>query len=333
MGRRGGAGRWPLRGLFGAGALASLLFAFGPYEPVPLTAHFDASLLEGGVGPYFDRVEARFDDITPGTRKRVIWQPGFEDRRTPVSLLYVHGFSATSEEIRPVPDRVAAALGANLVFTRLQGHGRGGAALADADVAGWVADLAEGLAAARAVGDRVVVMATSTGATLMAAAALDPELSAGVAAVIFVSPNFGINDSAAPLLTLPAARYWVPLVAGSEHSYVPQSDGQARYWTTAYPTRALMPMAALVRRVAKLDFTRARIPALFWLSDEDRVVRPDISRRIAGRWGGPARVQTVRMGVGDDPNSHVIAGDILSPGQTEAAITGMTDWLRAQGLK
>lgn len=321
------------RGLLSLGGILLVLWVVGPYEPVSLRADFDAARLKGGVSAYLERAEARYDDITPGVEKRVIWRPGFEERRTPVSILYVHGFSATSEEIRPVPDRVAAIMGANLVYTRLRGHGRGGAALAEATVGDWMADLAEGLAAARAVGERVAVIATSTGATLTAAALSDPKMSEGVAAAVFVSPNFGINDPAAVLLTLPGARYWVPLVAGRERSFAPQNEGQATYWTTRYPTEALMPMAALVRAVARQDVSRIEIPTLFWLSDSDQVVRADLSREIAARWGGEARVQAVAMGPGDDPNAHVIAGDILSPGQTDAATFAMIDWLAAHGLR
>ncbi len=320
-------------GLLSFGAMSLLLWTVGPYEPVPLAAEFDPARLEAGVSDYLAAQEARFDDITPGVEKRVVWRPGHEERRTPVSILYVHGFSATSEEIRPVPDMVAEALDANLVYTRLRGHGRGGAAMAEAGVGDWMADLAEGLAVARSVGDRVAVIATSTGATLAAVALQDPRMSDGVGAAVFISPNFGINDPAAVLLTLPGARHWLPLAAGQERAFEPQNDGQARYWTTAYPTVALMPMAALVRRAARLDYSAVRVPVLFWLSDDDGVVRPDISREIAARWGGAARVQAVRIGPGDDPHAHVIAGDILSPGQTEAAALGMIDWLHAQGLR
>lgn len=320
-------------GLFSLGAVSLLLWVVGPYEPVPLGAAFDAARLEAGVSDYLAAQEARFDDITPGVEKRVIWRPGHEERRTPVSILYVHGFSATSQEIRPVPDLVAEALDANLVYTRLRGHGRRGAAMAEAGVGDWMADLAEGLAVARAVGERVAVIATSTGATLAAVALQDPQMSERVDAAVFISPNFGINDPAAVLLTLPGARYWVPLAAGRQRAFAPHNDGQARYWTTAYPTVALMPMAALVRRAARLDYSAVRVPALFWLSDDDQVVRPDISRKIAARWGGEARVQTVRPGPRDDPHAHVIAGDILSPDQTEVAALAMVDWLHAQGLR
>ena len=44
--------------------------------------------------------------------------------------------------------------------------------MAEATASGWMQDMAEGLAAARAVGDKVMVISTSTGGTLAAAAAL-----------------------------------------------------------------------------------------------------------------------------------------------------------------
>lgn len=321
------------RAVLALGAAGAVLWTLGPYEPAELTARFDPARFGAGVETYFKAAESRYDDITPGVEKRVIRAPGHEGRRSPVAVLYLHGFSATSEEIRPVPDRVAKALGANLVYTRLSGHGRGGAALAQASVADWMADLAEALAAARAVGERVVVIATSTGATLATVAALDADLSRDVAAMVFLSPNFGIHDPKAALLNWPAARAWLPLVAGRTRSIAAVSAAQARYWTTSYPTVALLPMAALVRKVAGLPVERARVPVLFRFCDADQVVRPDITRRIAARWGGPAALQVVQMGPGDDPSAHVIAGDILSPGQTGAAVRDILDWLKEQGIE
>ena len=70
------------------------------------------------------------------------------------------------------------------------------------------------------------------------------------------------------------------------------------------------------------------VPALFWFSDADRVVRADAIRSMAGGWGGPVRLRPVTPGPGDDPAAHVLAGDILSPGLTGPAVAEMTDWLR-----
>jgi len=315
------------------GLAAAALWWFGPYEKVDLKAGFDTRKFGEGVQVYFESIESGHRDLTPGTEKRVIWQDGFKERRTPVSVLYVHGYFASSEEIRPVPDHVAEALDANLVYTRLSGHGRGGDALAEPVVNDWMQDLAEGLAAARAVGDQVVVISTSTGGTLVAAAALDPDSSRDVAAMVFISPNFGINDPNAWALLTPAARVWLPLVFGAERSSKPLSDAHAQYWTTTYPTVALLPMAALVKTVAGLDFSTATIPALFRISEDDQVVLPEVTREIAGRWGGPAVLQVVKMGEGDDPKAHVIAGDIRSPGQTEATVHDILGWLGQHGIE
>ena len=309
--------------------LLGLLFFLGPYEDSDLRADFDPSVLDKGVAAYFAERESMIQGITPGVEKRVIWA-GAAEAETGWSVLYLHGFSATSEEIRPVADRVAEGLGANLVYTRLQGHGLGGPAMAEATVQGWMTDVAEGMAAARKVGERVLILSTSTGGTLAAAAAVDENLSEDLAGIVFISPNFGINNPLAPLLTLPAARYWLPQVAGAERSFEPRNEGQGKYWTTSYPSVATLPMAALVKEVAALDLSDAEVPALFWFSTEDQVVRPDITAEVAARWGGPVTVVNPELGPEDDPSAHVIAGDIMSPGQTEATVQGILEW--AQGL-
>ncbi|WP_217359108.1 alpha/beta hydrolase [Ruegeria arenilitoris] len=314
-------------------AVGALIYWFGPREEVNLTPTFEPRKFGEGVQVYFESVESGFDDITPGVEKRVIWQDGFKEQRTPVSILYVHGFSATSEEIRPVPDEVARALGANLVYTRLQGHGRSGDAMAEGTASGWMQDLAEGLAAARAVGDLVVVISTSTGGTLAAAVALDEGLMENVAGLVFVSPNFGVNAPGSWIPGLPWARSWLPLLMGPERDVSGPDPEKNKYWTSVYPWEAVVPMTVLVEVVYGLDFSQARVPALFWFSDDDQVVRPDLTHKVAEAWGGPAQVQTVTMGPGDDPASHVIAGRLMSPGQTDAAVAGILTWLKEQGIE
>ena len=298
-----------------------------PREQISVVPTFDEASIGEDVDAYLASREMPFSDLTPGVQKRVVWH-GAAGGVTPVSIVYVHGFSATSEEIRPVPDRVAERLGANLVYTRLQGHGRPGAALAKASAQGWMNDFAEAVAIGRRVGERVVVMATSTGGTLAAEAALQDALMADVAGIICVSPNFAIADPAAAVLTLPGARYWVPRVAGETRSWEPRNEGHATFWTSSYPTEALFQMAALVKHARERDYSAARVPALFWFSDADSVVDHSVTRDVAGAWGGPAEVSAVTVGAGDDPNAHVIAGDIMSPGMNDLATEGFVSWIK-----
>lgn len=319
--------RWAARLLLLGVVALCVFWVFGPREPVDFDVAIGPVPDAAGIDAYLSETEAAFPDIVDGTQKRVIWA-GQAGQKTPVSVVYIHGFSATSEEIRPVPDMLAEGLGANLVFTRLRGHGRTGAAMSEATVANWMQDTLEALEIGRAVGGRVIVLSTSTGGTLMAAAALREDAMQDVAGAIFVSPNFAVQSPAAVILTWPAVRWWGPLIAGAERSFEALNEGHEQFWTTRYETVALLPMAALVKAVDGLDLSLVTVPALFVISDQDKVVSPEKTRSVAQEWGGASDLEVLRMGAGDDPFHHVIAGRILSPGQNEAVSARMIEWAR-----
>lgn len=306
--------------------ICGALWIFGPYESVDTEIRFDAAALGDDPAAYLAAQEARFDDITPGTEKRIIWA-GEEGVKTPLSVVYIHGYSATSEEIRPVPDMVAEALGANIHYTRISGHGRGGDALAGPTVQDWLDDTAEALAVARAIGDEVIVISTSTGGTLIAMLTEQPAQMEQIKGMVFVSPNFGINNPMAGLLTWPAARYWAPIIAGRERSFETVNDLHATYWTTKYPSVAALPVAASVQYAEAMDYSGVMIPALWLFSDLDGVVRPDITRRIAGEWGGSSTIAHQDLPEGQDPWNHVIAGEALSPAMNGPVSGAILDWL------
>jgi len=320
-------GRWLGRVLFIIFLAIGSVWFLAPEEPVDRIISFDDSVLPKDLDTYLATEELAFPDTTPGVAKRIQWA-GVKGAKTPLAVVYLHGFSATSEEIRPVPDGVARALGANLFFTRLSGHGRGPSAMAEPVAGDWIEDTAEAMAIGRRLGDRVLVISTSTGATLAAIAATDPVLSKNLAGVVMISPNFGIAGPNAWILDMPLARWWGPVIAGATRSFEPHSPEQARYWTTSYPTSALFPMAALVRAARGLDTSQAKAPALILFSPQDQVI--DIARipPVAEAWGGPVRVEPRTLQAGDDPFGHVIAGNIMSQSQTSGTIALILDWAR-----
>ena len=303
-----------------------LVFVFGPREPVRLGTGHDKIMIGNDIDAYLAMREGQFDDIIDGVEKQVIWA-GEANVKTPLSIIYLHGFTANSKEIRPVPDRVAAALGANLYFTRFTGHGRQPSALADADVGRWMDDVGEAIKIGKQIGETVIIMATSTGGTLAAAAALDKAAMKNVGGIIFISPNFAINNRAANLLTSPFARQWVPLVIGTEQQGNPRNDRHARYWMMTYPTTALMPMAAIVAAVDRESYDDVDIPALFYYSRQDQVVVPEKTAAFAKSWGGVSKIIIASLTDDDDKFSHIIAGDIVSPNQTESAVDHMLAWI------
>jgi esterase/lipase len=306
--------------------LVAALWLFGPGEPVDTEISFDERSLPRDLDEWLAEREAEIPDIVPGTEKRILWA-GRPRERTPIAVVYLHGFSGTSEEMRPLPDLVAAALGANLFFTRFAGHGRGGAALAEAEAGDWLEDTAEALAIGRAIGDEVLVIATSTGGTLAAIAATDPWLSYRVLGIVFLSPNFGLRGRNAWVLSAPFARHWGPLLFGAEIETPPVNEAHARYTATRYPAAAAFPVAALVGHARGLDYSGVTTPALFAFSEADTKVSPSATREIAARWSGPSELLPVTLGPGDDPYGHILAGDIRSPGRTEAMVAAILDWV------
>lgn len=302
-------------------------YLLGPRVAVDTTVRFDAAAIGDDPEAYLAAREAEVENLDPALAREIVWVDPQGRNRTPLALVYVHGFSASKGEIRSVPDRVAAALGANLFYTRLAGHGRDGAALAEATVNGWVNDYAEAIAIGRAIGDRVVVIATSTGAALATWGAAQPALAEDVAGLVLISPNYAVQAAGAGLLTMPWGRQLAELLIGEERSFEPINEAHERYWTTRYPTAAILPMAAITEIARETPVEEIGVPALFIFSADDEVVRPEVTRDIAQRWGAPHETMIVEGS--DDPSNHVIAGDALSPSTTTLVAERISAWIAA----
>ena len=298
-----------------------------PREPVDLTITFDPTTIGSDPDGYLAREEADVPNLRRDDAKEIVWAYPASRAKTPLAIVYIHGFSASKEELRPVPDDVARQLGANLFFTRLSGHGRDSTAMGRTNVGEWLNDLAEAIAIGRTIGERVVVIATSTGGTLATLGATRPGLMDDVAGMVMVSPNFRLLDRYAFVLDLPFAREFGPWLLGEERTSEPLSDAQAAHWTLRYPLVALLPMGALIRVVSHLDVGKIAIPALFLVSPQDQLVDPAATEAVAARWGGPHKL--VDVPISGDPAHHILAGRILSPSTSDEISTRMVDWIKA----
>lgn len=302
------------------------LMTFGPREKISEQVNFDPSNLGGDLDAYLQKTESVYPQITEGVEKQIIWA-GEKGARTRDVIVYLHGFSATSKEIRPVPDNVATSLGANLYLPRLAGHGLPGSAMGNPTADDWMRDLAESMEIARKLGDRIILMTTSTGGTLAAVGLNFPDIMQGVEGIIFTSPNFGVHNKLSFLGRLPFGRVWFSWLAGNERSWEPMNPEQGKYWTTSYPPHAIIPMMSMIAKTESMDFSQTKIPALFYFSDKDRVVNAAITRDVVAQWGGKVDVINPTLGDNVDDSYHVIAGDIVSPSQTAKASAAMLDWI------
>ena len=305
-------------------AILVVAFLLGPRPDTTETMSFDPSTLGPDLDAYLAKSEASFGDIREGLHKEIIWADPGSKAKTPVSIVYLHGYSASRVEIDPVPQNVADALGANLYYTRLAGHGRSGDAMAEAKLTDWFDDTAEALEIGKRLGDKVLVLSVSTGGTLATWAASRPELATKMDALVMLSPNYAVHGAPIWLLNMPWGETVLPLILGAERSWEPRNEGQAHGWTTRYPSKAVFPMGALLKVVSGIDPASLKVPALFIYSMQDKVVVPERTAEVAKAWGGP--VEVVNIENADDDNHHVITGDILSPSTTQEVSGTIIAW-------
>jgi esterase/lipase len=305
--------------------VTALLVVFFSGPRLPLDTQVRTQQLPVDLDQYLATSEAHFPDITPNTEKTIVW--AYPDKRkTTLSVIYLHGFSASRQETAPLSDELAKQLGANLFYTRLSGHGRGGAAMAEASINDWLNDSQEALQIGAQLGERVVVIGTSTGATLATWLATQPQ-SKNVLAYAMISPNFAPKDPAAQVLTWAWAKHFAPLLIGAEHHWQPRNAEQARYWSHRYPTQALLPMMGLVDYVRELPVENITTPVLMIYSADDQVVSPAATEQMFARFGGAPK-QLLALTDTQDDSHHVLAGAILSPRDTPRVAAAIMQFLQ-----
>ena len=141
-----------------------------------------------------------------------------------------------------------------------------------------------------------------------------------VAGVVLLSPNYGLKDPKSNLLTLPWAKYFLPVLEGKTYSFTPDGDLQKEYWTYEYPIQALFPMMALVKLTDQLDIEKIKQPLLMMYSEEDSVVDVLKIKAVFDRFSSTDK-RLIEVKNPQGRQKHVLAGDALSPG-TSGFVSG-----------
>ena len=303
-----------------------LAFVFGPREPLDGEVTFDQTSIGDNLDQYLVQRESKFNDIRQGLNKQIIWH-GERGEQTDIAIVYLHGFSASLGEVRPVPDLVAKALGANLYYTRLKGHGRTAAAMAEANADDWLNDAAEALAIGARLGKKLIVISTSMGASLISYLhAHKPEWGDMIAGHVMVSPNFGLADPTSALLSFPFARQFVPLILGPMRGQASSNALIQQTWTIPHATSALMPLARLTKEANAAPVENIDGPTLVFRSLKDKTVSPKATANAINRLGGT--VEQVLIDQSGHRNHHVLAGDALSPRTNGLVTNAIIEWAK-----
>jgi esterase/lipase len=271
--------------------------------------------------------------IKPDNEARVVWANDSIKNKTEYALVYLHGFTASQGEGDPVHRALAKKFGCNLYLSRLAEHG--------IDTTEPMLNLTsdnlwetakQALAIGKQIGNKVILVGTSTGGTLaLKLAAEYPDIHA----LILMSPNIAINDPTAWILNNPWGLQIARLVTGSK--YLDSEDTREayrKYWTYHYRIEAAVNLEELVETSMKKEtFERVKQPtlALYYYKDEvhqDSTVKVSAIKEMFSQLGTPTDKK--REKAMPKTGNHVIGSWIRSndvPGVEQETERFMTEVL------
>ncbi len=273
-----------------------------------------------------DQLESRHPDIIENTEKRIRFYQHTEPSE--FSIVYLHGFSATRMELHPLIDRLADSLQANVFYTRLTGHGRSEDAMLDGSVAAWQQDTRDALKVAQRLGNKVIVIGTSTGGTLATWLNANTDASNAPFATILISPNFAVKSRSSELLQWRLGRWLVKALKGDYYSFTPHNEFHAKYWTERYPFDAIAPMLDLVDEVADIDPQTITTPHMIVYSPQDIVI--DVDEIVAfGAALGSQQAVVLPFTESKDPAQHVLVGEASSPDEVDLLLNAISEFIHS----
>ena len=255
--------------------------------------------------------------IKPDNESRIIWANDSLKSKTTYCLLYLHGFSASWFEGEPVHRDFAKRYGLNLYIPRLASHGIDTTdCLVDMTPERLYKSAKRALVIAQSLGEKVILMSTSTGGTLSLKLAADyPQL---VHSLILYSPNIAINNSAAFLLDKPWGLQIARSVYKSKYRITnPDFNSEdCHYWNCRYRLEAVCYLQQLVESTMNRE-TFAKINKPVFLGyyykneqNQDHTVRVDAMLKMFDQLATPENLkQKIAF---PEAGEHPIASKLFS---------------------
>lgn len=293
-----------------------IIFAGCKKDTIQLPAAEDFRIPDiRGIEQYLSETERIYSDIRPGLEKQIYW-PG-EKIKTPYAIVYLHGYGASKGELSPAVEQISKASGFNVFYTRLKGHSRQKEAFKGVSPEDWFSDAAEALYIGSIIGEKVIIIGSSTGATL--SVPLLTEYKDIIAACVWISPNFKVRQPLTSILPTRPGKHLMRIVLGEYRNWEPKNELQKKYWSYVQHIDAVAAMLKTVNMVNKMDFSMIETPLLVLYNSNDSVV--DQERTIKLFEKTVSEKKKLKEISTEDPSFHILAGDAFSPGTTDRFVS------------
>ncbi len=253
--------------------------------------------------------------LKPDNEARIVWADSTK-MKTEYSVVYLHGFSASQKEGDAIHLQFAKEFGCNLYLPRLADHGVDTTEqLLYFTPDRWWESSKEALAIGKAIGEKVILMSTSTGGTV--AIVLAAEFPDDVYAMINMSPNIAVNDPNAWLLNNPWGLQIARMVIGSNYQQIKYDSARQIFWNSRYRIESLTQLQEMLEdKMVKSTFEKVKCPSLtlYYYKNEkeqDPTVKVSAMLEMHAQLGTPDQLK-VAVPIPNAGN-HVL-GSSLVPG-------------------
>lgn len=104
-----------------------------------------------------------------------------------------------------------------------------------------------------------------------------------------------------------------------------------KYWANDYSTAAMLPMMGLVKIINDADLDQISTPTLMVYSSKDKTISVPALIKAFRRFGSIDK-QIIEFNDTEDPDSHALAGDLLSPSSTKALADRVTAFVKRRPM-
>ena len=313
-----------------------LIYLAGPQPTKPIYSILWPSVPNFQQLDEFVAVQESSHRLKPNNEARIVWANDSFKSPTAYAIVYLHGFSASQMEGDPVHRNIAQAFGCNLYLARLAEHGIDTSEqLVSLTPDAYWESAKEALAIGTKLGKKVILMGTSTGATLaLQLAATYPDAVHGL---VLYSPNISIKDPNAWLLNNPWGLQIARLVKkGMYHDPADPRPEYAAYWNKPYRLEAIVALQEMLETTMQPPmFARVHQPTLmlYYYKDEshqDEVVRVDAMLNMFKQLGTESQLKQ-RWAL-PEAGDHVLASPIKSGAVNQVEMLTRNFLLQKMGM-
>ncbi len=266
-----------------------------------------------------------FAPLKQNNEAKIVWADEAAKEKTEYSIAYLHGFAASRREGFPWHRAIGKKFGCNLYLARLHSHGLKRKHFFEGfTVLKLLSSAVDACRIAQKLGEKVLIMGTSAGASLALCAAGSAQCPVSVKGLMLVSPLIHFYGCHSLFLENEFGRFLAKTIRGSDYKQQLNTESsliEKEIWYPFIPLSAALTLGTFLQNhIHRSLFSNVKCPVFvgYYFKNKlfhDRIVSPHAILRLKQQLGTASSKQHfVNF---PQARSHVIGSGLLSKSVAE----------------